>query len=90
VPPLAASAYEYELPACAPGTEFEVIASELGVGVEAGVTTTLTVAFFVESATLVALTITVVLVETVGAVNMPADEIEPALADQFTEVFVVP
>ena len=90
MPPLAASAYEYELPACAPGTEVEMIASELGVGVEAGVTEMLALAFFVESAALVAVTVTLVLTETVGAVNIPPDEIEPALDDQLTDVFVVP
>ena len=90
MPPLAASGYEYELPACAPGTEVEVIASELGVGVEAGLTEMLALAFFVESAALVAVTVTVVPAETLGAVNIPTDEIEPALADQLTEVFVVP
>lgn len=89
MPPLAASAYEYELPACAPGTELEVIASELGVGV-AGLTEMLALAFFVESATLVAVTVTLVLLETFGAVNIPADEMEPALADQLTDVLVVP
>jgi hypothetical protein len=66
-----------------------VIASVPGV-VEAGLTEILALAFFVESAALVAVTVTVVLVETFGAVNIPADETEPPLADQLTEVFVVP
>lgn len=77
------------MPACAPGTDVVVIASEVGV-VEAGLTEMLALAFFVESAALVAVTITLVLVETFGAVYIPADEIEPALAVQLTEVFVVP
>lgn len=87
---MADSADEYEVPACAPGTEVVVIASVLGVGVETGITTTLTVAFFVESARLVALTATLVLVVTAGAVNIPADETVPAVADQLTDVLVVP
>jgi hypothetical protein len=66
-----------------------VIASVPGV-VEAGLTEILALAFLVASAALVAVTVTLVLVETFGAVNIPADEIEPLLADQLTEVFVVP
>ena len=90
VPPLAESEEEYELPACAPGTEVVVIARVLGVGVDAALTETLALAFFVESAALVAVMVTLVLVETLGAVNIPADEIEPALAAQLTDVLVVP
>jgi hypothetical protein len=66
-----------------------VIVSVL-VGVETGLTATLALAFFVESAALVAVMVTLVFVETLGAVNIPAVEIEPALVDQFTEVLVVP
>jgi hypothetical protein len=66
-----------------------VIATELGV-VEAGLTEMLALAFFVESAALVAVTVTLVVVETFGAVYMPPDEIEPALAVQLTAEFVVP
>ena len=90
VPPLADTGYEYELPACAPGTEVVVIASELGVGVEAGFTEMLALAFLVESATLVAVTVTLVLAETAGAVNIPPEEIDPALVAQLTDVFVLP
>lgn len=50
----------------------------------------LALAFFVESAALVAVTVTLVLLETFGAVYMPPDEIEPALAVQLTAEFVVP
>ncbi len=48
------------------------------------------VADLVGSATLVALTVTVVFAVTVGAVNSPELEIVPAEADQITEVFVIP
>jgi hypothetical protein len=90
VPPVAASGYEYEVLTWVLGTEAVVIASVLGAGVEAGLTETLALAFFVESAALVAVMVTLVLVETLGAVNIPPDEIEPALADQLTDVLVVP
>jgi hypothetical protein len=72
------------------GTEVVVIARVLGVGVDAGLTETLALAFFVESAVLVAVTVTLVVVETLGAVNIPPEEIEPALAFQLTDVLVVP
>jgi hypothetical protein len=48
------------------------------------------VADLVESATLVALTVALVLTLTVGAVYCPDVETVPALADQFTAVLVVP
>jgi hypothetical protein len=72
------------------GTEAVAIASVLGAGVEAGLTETLALAFFVESAALVAVIVTLILDETLGAVNIPAEDIAPALADQFTDVLVVP
>jgi len=52
-----------------------------------GLTTTLARALFVGSATLVAVTVALVELVTVGAVNKPLLEIEPALADQVTDVF---
>jgi hypothetical protein len=82
--------YEYEEPDCAPGTEEVVTASVEGVGVEAALTATLTLADLVESAELVAVTVTFVLDETLGAVNNPAEEIDPALACQLTAVLVEP
>jgi hypothetical protein len=53
-------------------------------------TVTVALAFLVESAELAAVTVTVVLLLTVGAVNNPPLEIEPAVADQVTAVLVVP
>lgn len=89
VPPVAPNKYAYDDPDCAPGMEVVVIASALGVVVD-GFTETLALAFFVESAALVAITVTLVLVETDGAVNIPSLEIDPALADQVTAVFEDP
>ena len=54
------------------------------------VTVTFALAFFVGSATLVAITVTVVLLVAFGAVNRPALETVPPLADQVTAVLVVP
>lgn len=54
-----------------------------------GPTVTTAVAETVGSATLVAVTDTVVSVLTVGAVNKPALEIDPRVADHFTARFVV-
>jgi hypothetical protein len=53
------------------------------------VTDTLAEAFLVVSATLVAVTVTVVVLLTVGAVNKPPEETDPALADQVTPVWLV-
>jgi hypothetical protein len=75
---------------CVLGTEVVVIATVLGVGVDAALTETLALALFVESAALVAVMVTLVFADTLGAVNIPADEMEPALADQLTDVLVVP
>lgn len=63
---------------------FEVDGAGETVG---GLTTTLARALFVGSATLVAVTVALVELVTVGAVNKPLLEIEPALADQVTDVF---
>ena len=46
--------------------------------------------FMVVLATLVAVTVTLVLLVTLGAVNRPPVEIVPALADQVTAVLLVP
>ncbi len=55
-----------------------------------GLTVTVALAFFVVSAALVAVTVTAVLLDTLGAVNNPLLEIVPELADHVTAVFVVP
>jgi hypothetical protein len=55
-----------------------------------GTTETVALELFVASAWLVALTITVVLVVTAGAVKIPPSDTVPALADQLTLVLVVP
>jgi len=59
------------------------------VGVE-GFTVTLALDFLVESAALVAVTITLVLPVTVGAVNNPPLEMLPEVADHVTAVLLVP
>jgi hypothetical protein len=74
------------VPAWAPGSEEVVIAS---VGVP-GLTTTLALACFVGSAALVAVTVTLELLVTVGAVNMPPVETEPEEVDHVTAVLPVP
>ena len=53
-------------------------------------TETTALAVLVVSATLVARTVTVVAIVTLGAVKLPVLEIVPALADQFTAVLLVP
>ena len=55
-----------------------------------GVTETVALDFLVVSATLVAVTVTLVLLLTLGAVNIPTLETEPAEADQVTAVLLVP
>ena len=55
-----------------------------------GVIETEAVNFFVGSATLVAVTLTLVLLVTVGAVNIPVLETVPAVAAQVTAVLLVP
>lgn len=89
VPPLAPKVYAYAAPDCAPGIEGVVIANGLA-GALAGFTETLTLAFFVLSAALVAVTVTVVFVVTEGAVNIPLPEIVPAEADHVTDVLLDP
>ena len=58
--------------------------------VVAGLTATVALAFLVESALLVAVTVTFVVLPTLGAVNIPLLETLPALEDQFTAVLLVP
>jgi hypothetical protein len=58
--------------------------------VEDPVTVTKPRALFVGSTMLVAVTVTVVLALTLGAVNSPELEIDPAVADQVTPVFALP
>ena len=55
-----------------------------------GDTATAAFAVLVESATLTAVTVTFVVVLTLGAANKPEDEIVPALAFQVTPVLPVP
>jgi len=55
-----------------------------------GVTATVALDFFVVLALLVAVTVTLVLLLTFGAVNIPALETVPAVADQVTAVLLVP
>ena len=55
-----------------------------------GLTETIALAFFVLSAELVAVTVAVVVVDTLGAVNRPPSEILPAVVDQMTAVLLVP
>ena len=55
-----------------------------------GVTATVALDFFVVLALLVAVTVTLVLLLTFGAVNMPLLETVPAVADQVTAVLLVP
>jgi hypothetical protein len=58
--------------------------------VPGGFTLTFALAFFVLSAALVAVTVTVVLLVTFGAVNKPLLEMVPAVAVHLTAVLVVP
>jgi hypothetical protein len=73
----------------------EVTETELGetvteTGVAGGITVTNALAPCVGSAALVALTVTLVLLVTIGAVKKPVLEIVPELADQDTAVLLVP
>ena len=88
VPPFALIVYAYDAPDCAPGTEDVVMVN--GVVTTAGFTETLALAFFVVSAALVTVMVTVALEVTVGAVNIPFPEIDPAEADHVTDVLLVP
>jgi len=83
---VAAIGYAYATPDCAPGTEEVVIASVDWTGL----TATAALDFFVVSAALVAVTVTFEVVVTVGAVNIPPLETEPAVAVQVTAVLLVP
>jgi len=56
----------------------------------AGETLTLALERLVLSATLIAVTVTLALALTLGAVNNPSAEMMPALADHVTAVFAVP
>src|SRR6266581_815918 len=78
LPPAPAIRYAYATPDCALGTDEVVIASADCVGL----TATDALDFFVVSAALVAVTVTLVLLLTVGAVNSPPLEMLPAVADQ--------
>ena len=86
LPPDADSGKEYDDPDCALGTA-DVVMVNAEV---AGVTETVALDLFVVSATLVAVTVTLVLLLTLGAVNIPTLETEPAEADQVTAVLLVP
>ena len=55
-----------------------------------GVTETVALDFLVVSATLVAVTVTLELLVTLGAVNNPPVETDPDEADQVTAVLLVP
>jgi len=55
-----------------------------------GLTVTTALAFLVVSAALVAFTVTLVVLDTVGAVKYPPSLIVPAVADQITDVELVP
>ena len=86
LPPDADSGKEYDDPDCAPGTAEVVIAN----AEVAGATETVALDFLVVSATLVAVTVTLVLLLTLGAVNIPPAETAPDEADQVTAVLLVP
>lgn len=86
LPPDADNGKEYDDPYCAPGTAEVVIAN----AEVAGATETVALDFLVVSATLVAVTVTLVLLLTLGAVNIPPAETAPDEADQVTAVLLVP
>jgi len=77
---------EYVVPDCAELSE-DVVTERVGVG---GLTTTLALAFFVLSAALVAVIVTLLSVVTAGAVTIPVFDTEPAVALQMTAVLLVP
>jgi hypothetical protein len=84
VPPVAARTVEYCVPV-SPDGRVAVPMDRGGIGV----TVTVAVANTVRSATLIAVTTEVVIVETAGAVNNPVLEIWPADAFQVTAVLLV-
>jgi hypothetical protein len=61
-----------------------------GVEETAGLIETVALALFVVSAVLVAFTVATVVVLTLGAVYQPSLETDPVVADQLTEVLLVP
>jgi hypothetical protein len=65
----------------------EVVTERVGA---VGLTSTLAIAFFVLSAALVAMTVTLISLVTAGAVTTPVFDTEPALALQVTAVLLVP
>ena len=88
VPPAAASVAAYGLPTLVPGRLAVPIVSELVV-VESAETATVALACAFGSATLVAVTVTDFVPDTLGAVNIPDVEIQPAVVDHFTAVLLV-
>jgi hypothetical protein len=86
LPPIAEIAAPYGVPACPPGSA-EVVIDRADVP---GLTTTLALELFAGLTTLVAVTVKVVLLDTRGAVNIPALETVPDVADQVTAVLLVP
>ena len=86
LPPIAEIAAVYGLPACPPGSA-EVVIDSADVP---GLITTLALELFVGSATLVAVTVKFVLLETLGAESKPALETVPAVVDHVTAVLLVP
>lgn len=88
VPPAAASVAAYGLPTLVPGRLDVPIVSELVV-VESAETATVALACAFGSATLVAVTVTDFVPDTLGAVNIPDVEIQPAVVDHFTAVLLV-
>ena len=85
-PPPAAIVKAYPLPDCALGSDAVLIARADCTGL----TLTDALDFFVVSAELVAVTLTVELLETVGAVNIPLLEMLPDETDQVTAVLLLP
>jgi hypothetical protein len=84
-PPTAEIGFEYGAPLLT-GERLVVVIVRLE---GPGVTVTAAVALMVESVLLVAVTVTVVIVDTLGAVNAPCGEIVPELAVQVTAVSAV-
>src|SRR5947209_4563767 len=73
-----------------PEVRLAVVGDTVTLMGEDAVTDTVALAFLVVSAALVAVTVTFVLLLTEGAVNRPALDMEPAVADHVTTVLVVP
>ena len=87
LPPEAVNRFEYAVPSVAPETDVVVMLS--GGGAEVAVMVTADFPDLVGSATLVAVTVALVLALTVGAVYRPVFEIVPGEADQVTATFDV-